>query len=445
MDPKVCVIGEVVVDVTLPSGQEGYKLRMGGIFHAARALWALDIPYGLLHIAPTYLHQQIEQNARAYGADYALPIGVVEGCPNVMLIGKPQEYGAQEYQYLLRDECRSRLESGVIEEFVASNQPTDIIIFPGSFDLEAVLQELSGGSANVHVDFNTGVSDLAVLSALGRPVTTLISSTSTQLFLMAFGGDPERFFTEALLYADAALLKENRGGSRFVSRQHDHPVHVPAQPRAVVHSVGVGDCYNAAFAVLRHNHPNDVALRFASCLAAEYAATTYPEDFKAAVRGWLQLPPSEIAQLSGIVVPWETRQEINIYLAAPDFDFVDTRPLDELAAALTYHNFRPRRPVRENGQMEPGATKERRRFLLAADLQLLSDCQVLVAVLLYNDPGTLIELGMAVERGIPVIVYDPYRKADNLFLTELPVAISSELDVIVTAVFTQVSNLRQNP
>lgn len=359
-----------------------------------------------------------------------------------MLVGKPQEYGAQDYQYLLRDAHSSRLTPGVVKEIVGEYQPTDILLFPGGFDLELILEELRGTSSNVFIDFNTGAVDLSALSTLERPLTTLISSTSTELFLRTFDSNPGMFFTEALSYANAALLKENRGGTRFTSREMEQAIHIPAQPRAVVHSVGVGDCYNASFAVLRHQHPESVALKYSSCIAAEYAATTYPEDFKAAVHGWLRVSPSDINQLSGNVVPWETRQDISIYLAAPDFDFVDTRPVDELAAALTYHNFRPRRPVRENGQMEPEATKERRRSLLSSDLQLLDECKILVAVLLYNDPGTLIELGMAAERGLPVIVYDPYRQADNLFLTELPVALSSELDVVVTAVFTQVSNLR---
>ena len=442
MSARICVIGEIVVDVTLPFGAHGYKLRMGGILHAARALWALDASYGLLYVAPAYLEEQIEQNARAYGAQYSVSVGEVAGCPNVMLVGKPQEYGPQEYEYLLRDAHHSDLAVGRIRQVVLDQQPSDILIFPGGFDLTLILQELEASTANVHIDFNAGYSDLSILNSLGRPLSTLITSTSTPLFAETFGGSPQRFFVESLGYAHSALLKENRGGSRFLSRDLSHPVHVPAQPRSVVHSVGVGDCYDAALTVLRHSQAVDVALQISSCVAAEYAATTYPGDFRAAVKGWLRVPPEEIVQLAGNIVPWEERQEISIYLAAPDFDFVDRRPVDELAKALTYHNFTPRRPILENGQMEQGATSERRQALLASDLRLLDECKILVAVLLYNDPGTLIEIEIAVERGMPVIVYDPYGKAENLFLTELPDVVSTDLDVIVTAVFTVSSKLR---
>lgn len=41
------------------------------------------------------------------------------------------------------------------------------------------------------------------------------------------------------------------------------------------------------------------------------------------------------------------------------------------------------------------------------DMELLKDCQILIAVLLFNDPGTLIEIGVAAERKLPTFVYDP--------------------------------------
>lgn len=69
------------------------------------------------------------------------------------------------------------------------------------------------------------------------------------------------------------------------------------------------------------------------------------------------------------------------------------------------------------------------------------DCQVLVAVMLYDDPGTLIEIGIAVERGIPVIVYDPGSRADNLMLTQLPFLVSSDLDQVISVVFDCASRL----
>jgi nucleoside 2-deoxyribosyltransferase len=66
----------------------------------------------------------------------------------------------------------------------------------------------------------------------------------------------------------------------------------------------------------------------------------------------------------------------------------------------------------------------------------------MLAVMLFDDPGTLIEIGMAIQRGMPLIVYDPYRRADNLMLTQLPDLVSDSLDEIMTAVFKHAARKR---
>ena len=97
--PHVCLIGQFIVDVTLPSHGNPYKLRAGGIMHAARALWAIDVPYSLCYCAPDYLTSQIVDNAEQYCAAKVQRFGVVTGCPNVMLIGEPKEAGEQGYEF----------------------------------------------------------------------------------------------------------------------------------------------------------------------------------------------------------------------------------------------------------------------------------------------------------------------------------------------------------
>lgn len=130
-----------------------------------------------------------------------------------------------------------------------------------------------------------------------------------------------------------------------------------------------------------------------------------------------------------------------IYIAAPDFDYMDTTHIDTVAKSLTYHNFTPRLPVRENGQMGDDDSIERKKGLFDADMAILGQCQLLLAVMLNNDPGTLIEIGLAAAKGIPVLVYDPHRIAKNLMLTELPALVSSDLDEIVAKVFDLASRL----
>lgn len=141
------------------------------------------------------------------------------------------------------------------------------------------------------------------------------------------------------------------------------------------------------------------------------------------------------------MLPWDVRKGINIYIAAPDFDFVDTKPIDFICQALEYHNFTPRRPIKENGQMSKEAGKAERQKLFQSDMALIDSCQMMLAVLLYNDPGTLIEIGVAAEKGMPVLVYDPYSIAENCMLTEIPNVVSTSADQIISELFKYASKL----
>ena len=178
------------------------------------------------------------------------------------------------------------------------------------------------------------------------------------------------------------------------------------------HSVGVGDCFNAIYVYSRHNMDERTALSYASCVAAEYACTTYPDDFKNAAQATLKIPADEIVKLKGVSLPWENRPKCHIYIAAPDFDYIDRRPLEKVLKCLEYHNFTPRRPVIEYGLMGIDADFERKQMLCEADVKLMDECKIMLAVLLSDDPGTLIEIGMGVERKMPVIVYDPSTRGD---------------------------------
>jgi nucleoside 2-deoxyribosyltransferase/sugar/nucleoside kinase (ribokinase family) len=426
----------------MPSHGHPYKLRAGGIMHAARALWALGCPYSLCYCAPDYLVKQIAENGKQYGASHVAQWGSVTGCPNVMIVGEPKEAGDQGYEYLLRDAFECHEQPDVIAKTLADSKATDALIFTGGFNLQAVLRRLSATQINVFADANFEPRNINELGNLGRPFETIIYSTSSKHFSDMFSQSIEQMRTQLLgKYARSFLLKENRGGSRFV---RDETISTPAQQRLVQHSIGVGDCFDAVYVALRHQFSDRASLAYASCIAAEYACTTYPEDFRAASQAWLQVPPDEIDQLQGISLPWEARRAINVYVAAPDFDYVDRLPIDTVAACLTYHNFTPRLPVRENGQMGENASPERRQALCDADLAVLAECQLLVAVMIHNDPGTLIEIGIASERGIPVIVYDPFSRADNLMLTQIPLCVSSDLDEIVSAVFAQASKVARH-
>lgn len=438
---KIVLVGHLFVDVTFTGPRSVAKLRLGGIFHAARALWALNIPYVLAYFCPDYMEESVIKFAAEHGNPELIRLGTVTGCPNVMTIQSPKETGCQHYDDLLRDDRQTTIDHNSLYKVCAIPDVSDYLIFTHDFDLTTLLTSLKDTGHRIHADVNFQNDDFGFLSALGRPLETIILSTSSPLFSNICCGTCATVVDKFSRYTKAVLLKENRGGSRFFDIENSQPpILVEAQPRLVAHSVGVGDCFDAAMiAFFQAGTKTQSALACASCIAAEYAATTYPDDFKKAVERIVAVGPEVVSGLRGISLPWESRPNFPIYLAAPDFSYVDRTQIDLIDDSLKYHNFVARRPVQENGQCNADTSPEHRQKMCDADVKILDECRVLLAVLLFNDPGTLIEIGLAVERGMPVIVFDPYRIADNLMLTQLPDLVSSNIDEVINCVFQVVA------
>lgn len=430
MTPEFCLIGDVMVDVTMTNP---VKMRLGGVVHAARACWALAIPFHLRYISPDYLRAQIETYAKALGAASCEQIAHVNGCPNVIVIREATEAGAQGYEYLLRDEYACEF----VEQFEECiPRVSDIVVFPGGYDLSMVLKKIRGrGDIAVDIaNWSGSFDDLRDLE-----LSTAICSTSSALFLNKYGGDVARFLEACKPIAKRMLFKENRGGSRIANGEV--LTQIGAQLRPIAHSVGVGDVFNVAYLAVRQSSGDQIAGNFASRIAAEYAATTYPDEFKVGAETISKLSDEDLSGVQGVRLPWEARSDLNIYIAAPDFDYNDRSLIDAVAEALRYHNFRPRLPVRENGQAHQGGNRAQKLALFQGDLELLDECEILVAVLMDADPGTLIEIGLAAGMGKPAILFDPLGLANNVMLECAPTEVCSTLDGLVSAVFTELAKM----
>jgi nucleoside 2-deoxyribosyltransferase len=437
--PKICLVGQTLVDVTLSSAA-ATKMRLGGIAHAARALWALDARYTVGFVCPTYLAAQSRDFLAAHGAADCAHVGVVDGAPNVMLVSHAEEAGPQGYELLLRDDHAVSLDVAALERMLADPELTAVLAFPDADYFDRLAPLLPVDELPLYLDGDLDPARFGEFGLRGR-VGTAILSTSSKTFMTSYGASVQALCDAAITGpARELLFKENRGGSQLFAADGSL-ITAPAHVRPVVHSVGVGDCFDAALCHLRHAHDDQTAMAYASAIAADYASTLDPDTFKAAVAATLAIRPTEIVELVGVIVPWERRREHPIYVAAPDFDWVDRRSVDHVAAALRYHGFVPRLPVRENGQLAADATSGERQRVVEADLTMLDECSLVVAVLLFDDPGTLVEVGLALERGLPVVVYDPNRRARNPMLTELPTRVTTTLDETIAAVFEVVGRL----
>ena len=91
-------------------------------------------------------------------------------------------------------------------------------------------------------------------------------------------------------------------------------------------------------------------------------------------------------------------------------------------------------------QLEASEGDLRRTYHM--DCQLLKECDIIFAVPLDRDPGTLVEVGMAIEMDKPVITYDPRHENENTMVIVGSSVYSADLDVCLNGTFNAIAELR---
>lgn len=434
----VLLVGEIVVDVTLPTRRAPLKMRLGGVVHAARGLWASGISYAVAAVCPDYLVGEAKAYLASHGCDAFILLGEVSGAPNVFLIGDVTETSHQGYENLLREAKSTRLfdVAGELHAF------RDVVIFPGSYDHAAVLEMLPEGTL-VTMDVAYDVASREQLVSLGGRVAAIAISTSSDLFSASADTNVEPLVA-ACREANARylLLKENRGGSRLFDLQTNQVEQLVAVLGETANSVGVGDVFTAVFGAMLEQGPVDAAWRGAQ-VATRYSQTTFPDDLKKNVLRDQGLSVSEVRALGGVALPWHDRKRFSIYLAAPDFSYIEKPEIDAAIAAMEYHNFSVRRPIVENGEANRTENAAELRAFYENDVRLLDECAAVFAVPLGRDPGTLVEVGMAIALGKPVVVYDPRHENDNTMVICGSYRYSADLDASLNGLFECISSLRK--
>ena len=433
MTPPLLLVGEVFLDCRING--TGPPVQIGGIAHAARALSALDKPFGVAAVCPSYLQDDARNLFSRLGCADFIPLGEVSGSPNIVLISDPVEAGDPGYDNILRSRATVRLSkvSRQLEKY------RRCLVFPGRFDLEHVVDMMSP-NVELHLDIAYDIPDVASLAVFRGSVGTVFLSTSSDLFRsLGSGGVTEIDAQLSVLDASTFVLKENRGGARVMDRETTRIVGIPAQIVRTLNSIGVGDAFSAAFVSLLDEGVTCAGWR-SSRVAAAYAQTLSLQDFRCLVSRSLLLSVEEMRGLGGVYLPWEARPEREIYLAAPDFSYGDRRAIDLAVRCLEYHNFRVRRPVLEVGELQDTAKTGERRQVYDRDVELLRRCSLVFAIPTRRDPGTLVEVGMAVNAGTPVVVYDPENECDNNMLTAGTRLHSRDIGACIDEVFCALSD-----
>ncbi len=435
--PLPILIGEITVDFVMPARGTSAKVRLGGVVHAARGLWAIGQPYAVGAYCPKYLIEQTQEYLSKHGCEQFFLLGEVTGAPNVIAIADVKEVGHQGYEDILRDD-RS-IVSHEVQAELRQFQP--FIVFTGRYDLQNLLTQLDP-DVQITIDAAYDIEGEQVLRSLTNKVDTLVISTSSPLFMSLASEEIAPLLSLAKkAKAKYLLLKENRGGSRLFDLLTDKIEHVGANLGRTANSVGVGDVFTAVYAASEEK-PSDAVWRGMQ-VATAYSQTTWPDDFRRDAGRALKVPVQTVRSLGGVCLPWHARPKLQIYLAAPDFSYKNHREIEAVVKALEYHNFRVRRPVKENGEAAPDGPIAILQELYLKDVQLLRECEAVFAVPLERDPGTLVEVGMAIEMGKPVVTFDPHNENANTMVISGSDCYSHDLDLCVNGIFEALSNIHR--
>ncbi|EJR12449.1 7-cyano-7-deazaguanine synthase [Bacillus cereus] len=426
---RFLIVGEVFTDVHLDLKDS--VLRLGGIFHSARAFASMNINYAIAAIAPKYLYESIRAWGLKLDSQMTNIIGEIEGSPNLITIQDSAENGDQGYNDILREQSKITINCLELKKLIEEYNPTDIILYPGKYIVEDILTVLEKFKVKLHIDVQYEANYMKILNGK-MDLETIIFSTSANLFKDNNSSVINLLNSPLINRSNAFLLKENRGGSRYYNTNNETWYKAPAFKTDTIHSVGVGDCFNAIFLSVKKERSIESALKIASYVAMLYASTMDFEEFKELVS---VLNFDEVDKFQGNQLSWEQRQKHHIYIAGPDFPDVDTRFIEEIYNSLKYHNFIPHRPVIENGIITGNESEDIQIKAYQKDIDLLNQSSLLVAVILNDDPGTYVEIGWMAKSGKPVIIFDPYKNVRNLFLKKTATFVTSSINEVIDLVF----------
>jgi len=429
-EKRFLILGEVFTDVHLDLSES--PLRLGGIFHSARAFNAINCDYALAAIAPRYLYENVKEFGNKLNARQTVIVGEINGAPNVINIQESAENGYQGYNDILWGAAEVTVYQHQLKQIIEEYNPTDILIYPGKYRVEDMFPELDNFNGNLHIDVQYGTESLERMISHNFNFNTIILSTSSTLFEQNYCSVTNLVGSSLGANTNSFLLKENRGGSTYYDTKNQTWHEAPAFTTETVHSVGVGDCFNAVFLSQQSQRTNISALKIASYSAMIYASTFDFEEFKDLISN---LDFNEIDNLPGKRLSWGEREKHHIYIAGPDFPDVDTRLIKEVHDNLKYHNFIPHRPVVENGIITGNETEAQQEEAYQKDIALLEKSSVLIAVILNDDPGTYVEIGYMAKSGKPVIIFDPYKQVRNLFLKKSADYIVHSMNEVIDTVY----------
>ena len=108
----------------------------------------------------------------------------------------------------------------------------------------------------------------------------------------------------------------------------------------------------------------------------------------------------------------------DFYLAGPFFNDRQQRCQDRIEEMMDYYGKKVFSPRKDAGKLGDNTTKAQMKEVFDADLNAIDNCNILFANVSSKDTGTSVEIGYALAKNIPVIIYyDPqFAETDHVNL-----------------------------
>jgi len=216
---------------------------------------------------------------------------------------------------------------------------------------------------------------------------------------------------EAMLLSETISIKESikklkamgpqyivikRGHKGCILITEEKIVEVPAYKSNVVCTLGSGDAFGGALAAT-FVETGDIqySVKVGNCVAANFIESIAIET---------------IIDRAGVEKDIYTRKRFvvneiipkKIYLAGPFFSEQEVNWVRHVSNKLEGASFEVLSPSRENGFIFNDTSIEKRKEIFQLDIDLLNSCDIVVALLDHDDPGTCFEIGYAFAKGTPV-------------------------------------------
>lgn len=198
-------------------------------------------------------------------------------------------------------------------------------------------------------------------------------------------GEPEPVAAALALkhLEDAQVIVIKMGAAGAIVFENGAHQHVPAYRSGAVNKIGSGDVFSAAFAYFwgEEQMPASDAANFASRYTAGYVEDRC-------------LPLSTTPPIKSPLMP--PSKPPKVYLGGPFFTTPQRWMIEEARSGLFALGAKVFSPMHDVGFGEAPVVAR-------ADLAGLDQCDVMLALLSEQDPGTLFEVGHARSRGKPVV------------------------------------------